>query len=153
MVLLRKIEPSHLRMTHNIIEMTPTASLTVSHSINLIFQYIFDCLGKWSIGSISKIVAFGVQKIQTSSLRCRCTYNEWLFGADFGTVAIFLGKWARSHRYGQWQPLLCYAQQIFVSKNWRGWHGRHMVSTERSHLPLSQRNNRSFAHRFRNSKI
>ena len=37
--------------------------------------------------SISKIVAFGAQKIQTSSLRSRSTHNERLFGADFGTVA------------------------------------------------------------------
>ena len=36
--------------------------------------------------SISKIIAFGAQKIQTLSLRSRCTH-EWQFGADFGTVA------------------------------------------------------------------
>ena len=41
------------------------------------------------------------------------------------------------------------AQRIFVSKNWRGWHGRHLVSTGRGHLPHSHRSNRSFAHRFR----
>ena len=64
--------------------MTSTAGLTVPYWINPIFQYIFDCLGK---RSISKIVAFGDQKIQTSSLRSRCTYNERLFGADFSTVA------------------------------------------------------------------
>ena len=32
-------------MKHNIIQMTATAGLTVPHSINPIFQYIFDCLG------------------------------------------------------------------------------------------------------------
>ena len=32
-------------MKHNIIQMTATADLTVPHSINPIFQYIFDCLG------------------------------------------------------------------------------------------------------------
>ena len=32
-------------MKHKIIQMTATAGLTVSHSINPIFQYIFDCLG------------------------------------------------------------------------------------------------------------
>ena len=32
-------------MKHNIIQMTATASLAVPHSINPIFQYIFDCLG------------------------------------------------------------------------------------------------------------
>ena len=32
-------------MKHNIIQMTAAADLTVPHSINLIFQYIFDCLG------------------------------------------------------------------------------------------------------------
>ena len=84
---IRKIEPSHLRMKHNIIEMTPTASLTVPHSIYPIFQYIFDCLGKRSISSISKIIAIGDQKIQTSSLRSRYTHNEWLFCVNFGAVA------------------------------------------------------------------
>ena len=74
-------------MKHDIIQMTAMAGLTVLHSINPIFQNIFDCLGKRSIRSISKIVAFGAQKIQTSSLRSRCTHNEWQFGADFGTVA------------------------------------------------------------------
>ena len=42
---IRKIEPFHLRMKYNIIQMTATADLTVPHSINPIFQYIFDCLG------------------------------------------------------------------------------------------------------------
>ena len=42
---IRKIEPFHLRMKHNIIQMTATAGLTVPHSINSIFQYIFDSLG------------------------------------------------------------------------------------------------------------
>ena len=32
-------------MKHNIIQMTATAGLTVPHSINSIFQYIFYCLG------------------------------------------------------------------------------------------------------------
>ena len=32
-------------MKHNIIQMTATAGFTVPHSINPIFQYIFDCLG------------------------------------------------------------------------------------------------------------
>ena len=42
---IRKIEPFHSRMKHNIIQMTATADLIVHHLINLIFQYIFDCLG------------------------------------------------------------------------------------------------------------
>ena len=42
---IRNIEPFHLRMKHNIIQMTTTAGLTVPHSINAIFQYIFDWLG------------------------------------------------------------------------------------------------------------
>ena len=67
--------------------MTATGSLTVPYSIKPICQYIFDCLGKRSIKSISKIVDFGAQKIQTSSLRSQCIHNEWLFGADCGTVA------------------------------------------------------------------
>ena len=32
-------------MKHNIIQMTAATGLTVPHSINPIFQYIFDCLG------------------------------------------------------------------------------------------------------------
>ena len=56
-------------MKDNIIQMTAVAGLTVPHSINPVFQYIFDGLGKRQIRSISKIVAFGAQKIQTSSLR------------------------------------------------------------------------------------
>ena len=75
-------------MIHNIIQMTSTAGLTVLHSINPIFQYIFDYLCKRSIRSINKIVAFGAQKIQITSLRSGYTHNEWLFGADFGTVAL-----------------------------------------------------------------
>ena len=70
---IKKVESFHLRMKHNVIQITATAGLTVPHSINPIFHYIFDCLGK---RSISKIVAFGAQKIQTSSLRSRCTQNE-----------------------------------------------------------------------------
>ena len=66
----KKIEPFHLRMKHNIIQISATASLTVPHSINPIFQSEKD------------------QKIQTSSLKSRCTHNEWLFGANFGTVAL-----------------------------------------------------------------
>ena len=42
---IRMIEPFHLRMKYNIIQMTVTAGLTVPHSINPMFQYIFDCLG------------------------------------------------------------------------------------------------------------
>ena len=42
---IRQIEASHLRMNHNIIQMTATAGLTLPHSINPIFQYILDCLG------------------------------------------------------------------------------------------------------------
>ena len=74
-------------MKYKIIEVTATAGLTVPHSINPIFQIICDCLDKRSIRKISKIVAFGPQKIQTSWLRSRYTRNEWLFGAHFGTVA------------------------------------------------------------------
>ena len=104
--------------------MSATAGLTVPHSINPIFQYIFDCLGK---RSISKILV---------------RWHHW---------TIFLQKWARRCRYVQWRALPCHAQRIFVSKNWRGWHGRDLVSTGRGHFPHSQRNNRSLAHRFRKS--
>ena len=119
---IRKIESYHLRIKH-IIQMTSTAGLTVPYSINPIFQYIFNFLGKRPIRSMSKIVAFGAQKIQTSSLRSRCTHNEWLFGADFGTVTS-LGHF--SSKISKEIPL------------------RSMVSVT---VPYSQRNNRSFAHR------
>ena len=66
-------------------------------------------------------------------------------------TAIFLRKWARSRRYGQWRVLPYHAQRIFVSKNWREWHERLLVSIGRGQLPYSQRNNRSFVHRFRKS--
>ena len=33
-------------MKHDIIQMTATAGLTVPHSNNPIFQYIFDCFGQ-----------------------------------------------------------------------------------------------------------
>ena len=132
---IRKIEPFHLRMKHNIIQMTATVDLTVPLSINPIFQYIFDCLGKRLIRSISKIVPFGAQKIQTSSLRSRCTHNEWLF--CFVTVN---GEHYRAMLY-----------EFLFPKIWRGWYGWHLVSTGRGHLPHSQRNNRSFAHRFQKS--
>ena len=42
---IRKIEPFHLRMKHNIIQMTAMVGLTVPHLINPIFHYIFDYLG------------------------------------------------------------------------------------------------------------
>ena len=48
-----KIEPFHLRMKHNIIQMTATDGLTVPYSIKPIFQYTFDCLGKRSLGYFS----------------------------------------------------------------------------------------------------
>ena len=97
------------------------ATFTVSEKWH--FQYIFDCLGKQSIRSIL------VQ------------WHQW---------TIFLRKWARSFLYGQWRALPCHAQRIFVSKNWRGWHG-HLVLTGRDHLTHSQRHNRYFAHCFRKS--
>ena len=56
---IRKIEPFHLRMKHNIIQMTVMTGFTVPHSLKTIFQYISDCLGRRAIMSISKIVALG----------------------------------------------------------------------------------------------
>ena len=139
---IRKIKPFHLRMKHNITQMTATAGLTVPHSINQIFQYIFDYLGKWSVRSTSIFVASGAQKIQTRKStrkahapitsdcleRILVRWHHW---------AIFLLKWAWSRGYGQWRALPCHSQQIFVSKNWRGWHGPHLVSTRQGHLPHS----------------
>ena len=36
-------------MEHNIIQMTAMAGSTVAHSVDLIFQYIFDCLGLYFV--------------------------------------------------------------------------------------------------------
>ena len=58
-------------MKHNVIQITATAGLTVPYSINPIFQYVFDRLGKRSMRLIIKIGAFRAQKIQMSSLRSR----------------------------------------------------------------------------------
>ena len=113
--------------------------------INPIFQYIFDYLGKRSMRSISKIVAFGAEKIKTTSDYLVRILVRWHH------MAIFLRKWEKSRCWGQWRALPCHARRIFVSKNWRGWYGRHLVSTGRGHLPHSQRNHRSFVHRFRKS--
>ena len=139
---IREIEPFHLRMKDIIIQMTATSGLTVSHSINPIFQYIFDFLVKRSIRSISKIVAFGAQKIQTSSLRSRCTNNEWLFGVYFGTVAslgYFSSKMGRKPPLRSMVSITVPWSTNFCLQNWREWYG-HLVSTGRRHLPHSQRN-------------
>ena len=64
--------------------MTATGGITVPHSINPISSFQMKPISTSEAMSISKIVAFRAQKIQTSSLRSRCTHNEWLFGADFG---------------------------------------------------------------------
>ena len=50
-------------MSNNIIQMTATAGLTVSNSINPIFQYIFDCLGKRSIRSITIEMPIQLQRV------------------------------------------------------------------------------------------
>ena len=74
-------------MKYKIIQVTATDGFIVPHSIKTVLQYICDCLGKRSITKISKIIAFGPRETQTSSLRSPYTHNEWLFGADFDTVA------------------------------------------------------------------
>ena len=140
-----------LRMKHNIIQMTATAGLREPHSINSIFPYIFDCLGKRSIMSISKIVAFGAQKIKTSSLRSRYTHNEWL-GADFGTVASS-GHFSSKIRN---KPPLTSMASVTVpwSTNSCLQKLKRMTWTTFGFNrtgPHSQRKNRSFAHRFRKS--
>ena len=35
---IKKIEPFHLKIKHNIIQMTATTGLTIPHSINPIYQ-------------------------------------------------------------------------------------------------------------------
>ena len=60
---IRKIEPFHLSMKHNIIQMIATPVLTVPHSINPIFQYIFDCLGFNSMNGYVDFVFQGLHVI------------------------------------------------------------------------------------------
>ena len=62
-VFIRKIEPFHLRMKHNIIQMTATAGVTVSHSINPIFPYIFDCLGFNPMNGNFDFVLWGLNRL------------------------------------------------------------------------------------------
>ena len=50
-------------MKQNIIQMTATASLTVRHSINPIFQYIFDCLGFNSMNGNFDFVFQGLNRL------------------------------------------------------------------------------------------
>ena len=108
-----------------------------------------DCHG-WHQPNFSvNFRLFGQNFNKVNKQNCRIwgseSHNEWLFDVDFGTVAS-LGHFS-SKMSSQWLALPCHAQRIFVSKNWREWHG-HLVLTWRGHLPHSQRNNPSFAHRF-----
>ena len=66
-------------------------------------------------------------------------------------ICLLLNYMFTISHYSQWRALPYHAQRIFVFKKWRGWHGRHLVSTLRGHLPHSQRDNQSFAHRFQKS--
>ena len=50
-------------MKHNIIQMTAMAGLTVPHSINPIFQYIFDCLGFNSMNGNFDFVFQGLNRL------------------------------------------------------------------------------------------
>ena len=50
---IRKIEPFHLRMNHNIIQITAPDGITVPHSFNPIFQYVFNWLGFNSMNATS----------------------------------------------------------------------------------------------------
>ena len=74
----------------------------VPYSNNPISYFQMKPLSTSEAMSISKIVSFGAQKIQTSLLRSRCTHNEWLFGVNYGTVAS-LGHF--SSKMGKWPPL------------------------------------------------
>ena len=65
-----------LIMKHNIIQMTATAGLIVPHSISPISSFQMKPTSTSEAMLISKIVAFVAQKIQTSSLRSRCTHNK-----------------------------------------------------------------------------
>ena len=50
-------------MKHNIIQMTATAGLKDPHSINPIFQYIFDCLGFNSVNGNFDFVFQGLNRL------------------------------------------------------------------------------------------
>ena len=55
-------------MKHNIIQMTVTAGLTIPHSINPIFQYIFDCLGFNSMNGNFDFVFQGFNRLSMVSV-------------------------------------------------------------------------------------
>ena len=155
---IKKIEPFHSRMEHNIIQMTAIAGLTVPHSSNPFSSFQMKAISTSEAMSISKIIAFGAQRIQTSSMRSQSTHNEWLFGADFGTVASsghFSSKmkkepllWSMASVIVTYSTNFCF-QKLNLVFIWYIWY---LVWTGRGHLSHSQRNNRSFAHRFWKSK-
>ena len=65
---ITKIEPFHLRMKRNIIQMTFTDRLTVPHLINPIFQYIFDCLGFRPMNDNFNFVFQGLNRLRMASV-------------------------------------------------------------------------------------
>ena len=65
-------------MEHNIIQMTATAGLTVPHSINPIFQYIFDYLGFNSMNGNFNFVFQGLNRLRvvTQYLSLTATHKK-----------------------------------------------------------------------------
>ena len=72
-------------MKYNIIQMTATASLTVPHSINPIFQYIFDCLGK-KVNKVNKKNCRIWGPENPNVIIEKPMHQQRVAGADFGTV-------------------------------------------------------------------
>ena len=65
-------------MKHNIIQMTATAGLTVPHSINPIFQYIFDSLGFNPMNGKFDFVFQGVNHLWMVSHRTKIRMKQSL---------------------------------------------------------------------------
>ena len=93
-----------------------------------------------------KIVAFGVQKTHTYTLKSSHCLVRIL--VQMHNRAIFLRKWARRGHCSQWRSLSGHVEWIFVQKNWRGGYWQHLVSTGRRYMPHSLSYTRCFAPSF-----
>ena len=102
-------------MKHNIIQMIAMAGLTVPHSINPIFQYIFDCLGfnpmngnfdfvfeglnrLWMVsvtfildGSPRKIVQRGQITVPKRSIDIKISADYSIFGNGAQKIDCYIG--------------------------------------------------------------
>ena len=128
-------------MKHTI-QMTATAGLTVPHSIRPIFQYIFDCLGKRSIRSINGIIEKAMHP-QRVIFWCGFWYG--------GTIGPFFFKNEQGTAVRSMASVTVPCSTNFCSQKLKRKTWTTFGFNSRDHLPHSQRNNRSFARRFRKS--